>query len=64
MGDRHERPQKRRRQWGARQNCLGTLILAEASCQAGLPGTYYFEFSEFSVTPHVAAYPSSQNAAQ
>jgi len=59
MSDRHERPWKRHRQWGARQNCLATLILAEAGCQAGVPGTYYFEVRKFSVTPHVAAYPAS-----
>ena len=52
MNDRHERPQKRHRQWGARQNCLGTLILAEDILK-------YVEVREFSVTPHVAAYPAS-----
>ncbi len=52
MSNRHERPYKHHRQ--------GTEnFLAEAGCQAGLPGTYYFEVRKSSVTPHVADYPGS-----
>ncbi len=53
MSDRHERPKKRHRQ--------GTEnFVAEAGCQAGVPGTYYFDVRKFSVTLCVAVYTASQ----
>jgi hypothetical protein len=48
MSYRDERPQKRRRQ--GTENFPAEDILK------------YFEVRKFSVTPHTAAYPSSQNA--